>query len=45
VAAVLQRALAGRYAEARQLLASDGAGASAEKVGVRQRRAGSPSPG
>jgi 2-polyprenyl-3-methyl-5-hydroxy-6-metoxy-1,4-benzoquinol methylase len=34
VAAVLQRALAGRYAEARQLLASDGAGAPAERSGV-----------
>src|SRR5215469_3238839 len=30
VAAVLQRALAGRYAEARQLLAADGAGSPAE---------------
>src|SRR6202035_917236 len=34
VAAVLQRALAGRYAEARQLLATDGAGAPAEGDGV-----------
>ena len=34
VAAVLQRALAGRYAEARQLLATDGAGAPAEGYGV-----------
>ena len=34
VAAVLQRALAGRYAEARQLLAADGAGAPAEGSGV-----------
>ncbi|MGH3215557.1 MAG: class I SAM-dependent methyltransferase [Trebonia sp.] len=34
VAAVLQRALAGRYAEARQLLAADGAGAPAERSGV-----------
>jgi S-adenosylmethionine-dependent methyltransferase len=34
VAAVLQRALAGRYAEARQLLATDGAGAPAEGSGV-----------
>jgi SAM-dependent methyltransferase len=34
VAAVLQRALAGRYAEARQLLAADGSGAPAEGTGV-----------
>jgi len=34
VAAVLQRALAGRYAEARQLLAADGAGAPAAGAGV-----------
>jgi S-adenosylmethionine-dependent methyltransferase len=34
VAAVLQRALAGRYAEARQLLAADGAGAPAEGAAV-----------
>ena len=34
VAAVLQRALAGRYAEARQLLASGDAGAPAEGAGV-----------
>jgi SAM-dependent methyltransferase len=34
VAAVLQRALAGRYAEARQLLAADGPGAPAEGAGV-----------
>src|SRR5580704_4295153 len=34
VAAVLQRALAGRYAEARQLLTTDGAGAPAEGYGV-----------
>jgi SAM-dependent methyltransferase len=34
VAAVLQRALAGRYAEARQLLAADGSGASAEGTGA-----------
>jgi S-adenosylmethionine-dependent methyltransferase len=33
VAAVLQRALAGRYAEARQLLAADGTGAPAEGSG------------
>jgi S-adenosylmethionine-dependent methyltransferase len=33
VAAVLQRALAGRYAEARQLLAADGSGAPAEGTG------------
>jgi len=34
VAAVLQRALAGRYAEARQLLAADGAETPAEGAGV-----------
>jgi SAM-dependent methyltransferase len=34
VAAVLQRALAGRYAEARQLLATDGAAAPSEGSGV-----------
>jgi S-adenosylmethionine-dependent methyltransferase len=34
VAAVLQRALAGRYAEARQLLAADGAEPPAEGAGV-----------
>ena len=34
VAAVLQRALAGRYAEARRLLATDGAGAHAERAGA-----------
>jgi S-adenosylmethionine-dependent methyltransferase len=34
VAAVLQRALAGRYAEARQLLAADGPGTPAEGAGV-----------
>ena len=35
VAAVLQRALAGRYAEARQLLATEGAGAPPEASGAR----------
>jgi S-adenosylmethionine-dependent methyltransferase len=35
VAAVLQRALAGRYAEARQLLAAEGSGAPAEESGAR----------
>jgi S-adenosylmethionine-dependent methyltransferase len=34
VAAVLQRALAGRYAEARQLLAADGSGAPAAETGL-----------
>jgi SAM-dependent methyltransferase len=38
VAAVLQRVLAGRYAEARQLLAAEGAGAPAEGSGVRAPR-------
>jgi S-adenosylmethionine-dependent methyltransferase len=38
VAAVLQRALAGRYAEARQLLAAEGSGAPAEGSGARAPR-------